>query len=357
MSRWRDPVRGERDSMDRSWEVVRRAYEERLPAPSRRDLRPLIVVAAAITILAAALSPPGQAVWGSLRDAANNEDHLVALPGAGRVLVNTRDGAWVVSADGSKRFLSDYRDAAWSPHGLYLAAARGNQLVALEPNGKVHWKLARRGTVHSPQWSYEGFRIAYFAGGALRVVDGDGTADRLLTRAARPGVLAWQPGTHSLAYVNRAGNIAITNVDRPRSAAYIRTRLSPRHLEWTADSRLVAVGPRAVGIFGRRGPQLQRLGVAGRIRAATMSPDGRRLALVELRRGQSSVRIGGKTVFTGAGVIANLAWSPDGRWLLLDWSGADEWLFLRTPAKKVVTVSNVRGTFGEGAMPAGWCCP
>lgn len=357
MSRWRDPAPGERDSMGRSWEVVRRAYEERLPAPTRRDLRPLIAIAAAVVILAAALSPPGHAVWGSLRDAVGNEDRLVALPAAGRVLVNTRDGAWVVSADGSKRFLSDYRDAAWSPHGLYLAAARGNELFALEPNGKVHWKLARRGGVQSPQWSYEGFRIAYFAGGGLRIVNGDGTADRLLTRDARPGVVAWQPGTHSLAYVNRAGNIAIANVDRPRSAAHVRTRLSPVHLEWTADSRLVAVGPRSVGIFARRGPQLRRIGVTGRITAGSMSPDGRRLALVELRRGQSSVHVGGRTVFTGAGVIANLAWSPDGRWLLLNWRGADEWLFLRTPAKKVVTVPNVRGTFGDGAMLAGWCCP
>ena len=88
-----------------------------------------------------------------------------------------------------------------------------------------------------------------------------------------------------------------------------------------------------------------------------MSPDGRRLALVELRRGQSAVDIDGKTVFTGAGVIANVAWSPDGRWLLLNWRGADQWIFLRTPARKLVTASNIRGTFGAGTTVAGWCCP
>src|SRR5437763_678077 len=157
------------------------------------------------------------------------------------LLVNTRDGAWIVSSDGSKRFLSNYAAAAWSPHGLYVAAARGNQLVALEPNGKVHWKLARSGLIHDPQWSYEGFRIAYFAGGALRVVNGDGTGDRLLTWNARPGLLAWEPATHSLAYVNRGGNIAVRNVDRPHSPAYIRTRLSPRRLECTHDGPLVAL--------------------------------------------------------------------------------------------------------------------
>ena len=357
MTRWRDPAPGERAAGERSWEVVQHAYEERLPTPRRRDRRPLIALAVGIAVLAAALSPPGLAVWGSLRDAVSNEDHLVALPTGGRVLVNTRDGAWVVSADGSKRFLSDYADAAWSPHGLYVAAARGNQLVAFEPNGKVHWKLARPGLIHDPHWSYEGFRLAYFAGGALRVVNGDGTGDHLLTRNARPGMLAWEPGTHSLAYVNRGGNIAVRNVDHPRSPAYIRTRLSPRRLEWTHDGRLVAAGLHTVGVFAKRGPQLSRTGVAGRITAASTSPDGKRLALVELRNGDSNVVVDGKSVFKGVGPIANVVWSPDGHWLLLNWRGADEWLFLRTPAKKLVTVSNIRSTFGEGAAVVGWCCP
>jgi hypothetical protein len=356
MSAWRDPVPGERESADRGWDVVQRAYAERLPGRPRRDRRPLVAVAVAVVVLTAALSPPGLAVWGSLHDAVTNEDHLVALPSAGRVLVNSRDGAWIVSGDGSKRFLSDYRDAAWSPHGLYLAAARGNQLFALEPNGKVHWKLARRGAVRDPQWSYEGYRVAYFAGRTLRVVNGDGTEDRPLTRDARPGVIAWQPGTHSLAYVTRAGNIAIANVDRPRSPAHIRTRLSPRRLIWTPDARLVAVGPRAFGIFARRGPQLQRTGVAGRITAAAVSADGR-LALVELQHGTSTVDVNGRTVFNGAGSIADVAWSPDGRWLLLNWRGANEWVFLRTPARKLVTVANIRGTLGDGTQLGGWCCP
>jgi hypothetical protein len=357
VTRWQDPAPGEHEALERNWEVVRRAYGERLPAPRRRDRRPFVALAIGVAVVAAALSPPGLAVWGSLRDAVSNQDHLVALPTGGRVLVNTEGGAWVVSADGSKRFLSDYADAAWSPHGLYVTAARGNQLVALEPNGKVHWKLARPGLIHDPQWSYEGFRIAYFAGGALRIVNGDGTGDRLLTWNARPDVLAWEPGTHSLAYVNRGGNIAIRNVDRPSSPAYIRTRLSPRRLEWTRDGRLVAVGLHGLGIFARRGPQLSRIRVAGRITAAAPSPDGRGLALVEERRGESTVDVNAKTVFKGEGAIANVSWSPDGRWLLLDWQSADQWLFLRTPVKKLVTVSDVRANFGAGASIAGWCCP
>lgn len=357
MSHWRDPAPGERDSADRAWDVVRQAYAERVPARRGRDRRPIIALAAGLAILAAALSPPGHAVWGSLRDAVSNEDHLTKLPAGGRILVNTHDGAWVVSADGSKRFLSNYTDAAWSPHGLYVAAARGNQLVAMEPNGRVHWKLARGGAVRDPQWSYEGFRVAYFAGNELRIVNGNGTGDRLLTRNARPGAAAWEPGTHSLAYVDRSGNIVVQNVDLPRSPAHIRTRLSPRTLEWTADARLIAVGPHVVGVFARRGPQLSRFNFPGQITSAAVSPSGALIALVGLRRGESTVSVNGKTVFSGSGTISDVAWSPHGRWLVLNWTGADKWVFLRTPVKNLVAVPNIEANFGAGTRIAGWCCP
>jgi WD40 repeat protein len=351
VSRWHAPVPGERESADRSWEVVRQAYADRLPAPRRPDRRALIAAAMGIAVLAAALSPPGLAVWGFLHDAVSTEDHLVALPSGGRLLVNAQEGAWVVSPDGSKRFLSGYRDAAWSPHGLYVAAARGNQLVALEPNGKVHWKLARRGRVRDPQWSYEGYRIAYFAGGALRVVNGDGTGDRLLTRDARPGLLAWKPGAHTLTYVTRDGVIARRNVDTAQTWLYGHTPF-PRRLEWTSNGRLVVTGTHAVWIFGHREPP-RRIVTRARIGAASASPDGKRIAIAS----GGTISIDGRRVFSGEGRINDVVWSPDAHWLLVNWATSDQWLFVRTPATKLLTVSNIRGTFGGGMTVAGWCCP
>jgi WD40-like Beta Propeller Repeat len=361
VTRWREPAPDEHDAGDRTWEVVRRAYEERLPATRRRDWRMVAAVAAGVAILAAAFSPPGLAVLGSLRDAVRGESNarpvLAALPGGGRLLTESADGVWVVQRDGSKRLLAGYHDASWSPHGKYIAAVRGNELRALEPSGQVHWSLGRVGPIRDPRWSYEGFRIAYFARGRLRVVNGDGTNDHLLTRNALPGVLAWQPGTHSLAYVNRAGNIVVQNVDLPRSPAHIRTRLSPRALQWTPDRRIVAVGPHAIGIFAPRGPQLSRFDVEGRIATASVSPDGSRIAFVEVRNKESTVQVDGQTIFKGAGAITNLAWSPDGRWLLLDWTSADQWLFIRRPVKKLIAVSNIRVNFGDESTLRGWCCP
>ncbi len=365
MTHWREPAPGEREAGERSWSVVRDAFEERIPVPRKRDRRPLVAGAIAVVVLAAAFSPPGLAVWGSIRDAVRTEDHLLSLPAPGRILVNANDGAWVVQRDGSKRFLSGYSSASWSPHGLYLAAARGNELVAMEPNGKIHWKLARAGPIQRPEWSYEGFRIAYYSGGSLRIVNGDGTGDHLLVRGNSPGPLAWEPGTHVLAYVNRAGDIQVANVDRRNRTVTIRTPSAPRQLAWTPDGkRLLAVEDHAVDVFWQRGPLIRDLerGPA-RVVAASISPDGKSIAFVETHAGRSSLVItgmlGGPTgpIFSGAGTFGSVLWSPDGRWLLLDWKSADQWLFIRRPVKKLVTVSNIQGNFGAGSGPAGWCCP
>jgi Tol biopolymer transport system component len=369
MRHWDDPAPGEREAGDRSWDVVRGAYEERIQVPRKRDWRPLAIAAAAAAVLAAAVSPPGHAVLGSLRDAARGEKNakpaLFALPAANsHLLVNSAEGAWVVQSDGSKRLLAGYRDASWSPHGLFLAAIHGDELRALEPNGRVHWSIGRVGRIRKPRWSFDGFRVAYFAGGALRIVRGDGTADHLLTRDVRPGPAAWQPNTHDLAYVDRAGKIQIANVDSNRRAT-VQTRGAPRQLEWTSDGkRLIAVQRHAVGVFWQRGPRIRGLdrGTA-RVVAASISPNGKSIAFIETHGDRSTLQLtgvlGGPTgpVFSGAGTFRNVIWSPDGRWLLLDWNSADQWLFIRWPVKKIGAVSNIRVNFGDEPTLAGWCCP
>ena len=365
--RWDEPAPGEAEAGEHTWKVVRTAFDERVPAPDRRRWRPLVAVGVGAAIVAAALSPPGQAVFGSLRDAVRGEENakpaLFSLPTTGRLLVESHRGIWVVQRDGSKRLLSGYHDATWSPHGLYVAGVSGGELRALEPNGNLHWSIGRPGRIQSPRWSFDGFRIAYFARGALRIVNGDGTDDHLLTRDARPSVAAWEPGSHVLAYVSRTGNIAVTNVDGARPTVYVRTRLSPQQLAWTPDRRLVAVGARAIGIFARRGPQLRRIGTAARIVTAALSPDGTKVAFIEANGAESTLSVTRTTagpareIFKGRGMFTSVVWSGDGRWLLLDWTSADQWLFIRFPVRRIVAVSNIRASFGEAPSLAGWCCP
>jgi Tol biopolymer transport system component len=370
MRPWDDPAPSEREAGDRSWDVVRDAYEERIRVPRKRDWRPIAIAAAAAVVVAGAVTPPGHAVFGSLRDAVRGEPNaapaLFSLPTPhSRLLVNSADGAWVVQNDGSKRLLDGYRDASWSPHGLFLAATRGGELRALEPSGKVHWSIGRVGRIRNPRWSFDGFRVAYFAGGTLRIVNGNGTGDHLLTRDVRPGPSAWQPNTHALAYVNRAGKIQIANVDKRSRSATVQTRGAPHQLEWTSDGkRLIAVERNAVEVFWQRGPRIGGLdrGTA-RVVAASISPNGKSIAFIETQGNRSTLQLtgvlGGPTgpVFSGAGSFTKIIWSPDGRWLLLDWSSADQWLFIRRPVKKLVAVSNIRVNFGQEPTLAGWCCP
>jgi hypothetical protein len=370
MTGWNRPAPGEQEAGGRSWEVVRDAFDERIPVQRRRDWRPLAVVLVGVAILAAAFSPPGLAVLGSLRKAVRGERNaksaLFALPAHGRLLVGSQRGIWVVERDGSKRLLSGYRDASWSPHGKFVAAVHGNELRAFERNGTVHWSIGRPGRIRNPTWSFDGFRIAYFAGSTLRVINGDGTGDRLLTRTTRSGLARWQPSSHSLAYVNEAGNIQVVNVDSPKRFAVIHTRLPLRGLDWAPDGHsLLTFGPHVVAIFGARGGQFRRLD-RGRasVVTASISPNGKSVAFVETEKGQSSLQLTGVTtgptrqIFKGAGLFTNAIWAPNGRWVLLDWATADQWLFIRSPAvKKIVPISNIDANFGNGAMLAGWCCP
>jgi hypothetical protein len=371
MTRWDDPAPGEREGEDRTWDVVRDAYEERIRVPRKRDWRPIAIAVAATVIVAGSVTPVGHAVFGSLRDAVRGEQNaapaLFALPTPhSRLLVSSAEGAWVVQSDGSKRLLRGYHDPSWSPHGLYVAAVRTNELRALEPNGAVHWSIGRTGAIRNPRWSFDGFRIAYFAGPTLRVINGDGTRDHVLASDARPGVSAWQPASHFLAYINAAGNIVVRNVDRPAQFAVIRTRLTPHQLQWTPNGRLlVAVGPHTIGIFAQRGPQLRRIDAGmSTIAALSVSPDGKHIAFIEMRTSQSSLQVTGtragptRELFKGVGIFTNVLWAPDGRSLLLDWSSANQWLFIHSvPVKKVDAVSNISGSFGEEPSLAGWCCP
>jgi hypothetical protein len=369
MTRWREPAPAERDAGERGWQVVRQAYEERLPSPRRRNRRPLIALAVGAVIVAAAVSPPGLGVWGSIRDAVSNEDHLLALPTGGRVLVNAQAGAWVVNHDGSKRFLSDYVDASWSPHGLYLAAARGNELVALEPNGKEHWKLARHGPVGGAQWSYEGYRIAYFTGHALRVVNGDGTGDRLITpNAVGSGLpaLAWRPRTHELLYTSGRGQLVLLDVDRSR-ILWRRPSRGTEDLAWSDDGRRLFVADARPRLLDAAGRLVATFGSSSVLPAAFV-PKSHAIALVKVAKQRSTVVVYSgprysrqRAVFSGTGLFGGIAWSPDGRWLLVDWRTADQWLFIRSAAVRRIAVRNIGNTFDSGpehyATIGGWCCP
>ena len=382
---WNDPVPGEREAGERSWEVVRAAWESRTAHPrARRRRGPIVAIALAGAIVAAVVSPPGRAVLGSIRDAVRGEKNaapaLFSLPTQGRLLVESQRGAWVVERDGSKRLLSGYRDAAWSPHGLYLAAINGHELRALEPNGRVHWAIARRGTLGDPSWSFEGYRVAYLAGRTLRVVNGNGTGDHLFARRIARVAPVWRNASHVLAYVDASHDVHVVDVDTRRVIGTWHVG-NATQLAWSAGGRLLAVVEGGViAIYHANGRSFAGVsthtlggpGAGNPVISTAFGPRGRTLAFAAYDPVHNRTRIEAddlasgamRRIFSGAGRIGDVAWSPDGRWLVMNWQSADQLLFIRSTAVRgIKAVSNIRAAFGRGAGAlggpslAGWCCP
>jgi hypothetical protein len=376
----------------RAWELAVAEFErmEHLPSPARRRprRRTLVAAVAAVVVAALAISPAGATVahWVKERFSTPGVKHakpaLVSLPAPGRLLVSSRDGAWIVSSDGSRRLLGPYRNATWSPHGLYVAGVRGHSLIAVDTRGHVRWTLPRVPRPELPSWSPgDGFRVAYISGSTLRVVAGDGTGDRLLARAVAAVAPAWRPQLtgHVLSYWTSDGEIVTRGADSGR--VLWRTGAAgpqPLALQWSSDgTTLMVLSPRRLELLdGRSGAVLKLLstGTGLRFTDAAVSPDGRTLALAryDAAADRSEVFLlkvasrswHARQAFAGLGRFGGVRWSPNGRWLLVTWRDANQWLFLRSaPARRLVAVSNIGRAFepdrtGPARFPraGGWCC-
>jgi hypothetical protein len=368
------PIPDEPGAEDRAWRVVRAAYEGRAPARHTRRLpvRALILAGAVLAVVAAAASPPGRAVLGSVRKAIGEEHAakvLTRLPTGGRLIVESSAGPWLVSPDGSKRLLGDFVDAAWSPHGLYVVATQHDALAAVDPGGHVRWSLSRP-AVRFARWggSRTDTRIAYLSRRHLRVVAGDGTGDRPACGAPVAAAVApaWRPGpVHLLAYADARHRLVVVNTDGCALAWRSAPIAGLRRLEWSADGRnLLAVSRAGLTLFGVASARPLSTRALPGIAAAAFDPRSHRIGVV---RGRDVLLLDGdrlgaraRRVFSGAGGFGDLAWSPDGRWLLVAWAGADQWLFLRPgDGGRVRAVGTIAQQFGGGPFPklGGWCCP
>ena len=367
---------------ERAWDVVRRAFAEREPVPRQRHyLRPAIALGIAAAVVAGAVSSPGRAVLGNLRDQVvgqrNAAPALFSLPAPGRLIVSSTDGPWIVQRDGSKRLLDRYDELSWSPHGKYVVAARGHELFAVEPGGHVHWSLARSEPISRPRWggTAADTRIAYLAGSNLRVVRGDGKGDRLLAANVALAAPAWLPvkGSFILAYSDRRGVVHFVDVDHPARLRASEPGELPTEVRWTAPgTHLLVLAPRSLRILDSDRGLVRTIPLPPGPHALAVAPSGDRFALTrrfgpdrsevvvyELRNPFAAPR----RPFAATGDFTGLEWSPDGRWLLVAWPTADQWLFVRPSGRsRTRGVARVAEQFSTGGGApvyptlGGWCC-
>jgi hypothetical protein len=323
----------------RTWNVVAAAFAEREPVRRQRRRRAPLVAAVAIAVLTGvAFSPPGHAVITSVRKAigiAHAQRALYSLPAPGRVLA----GPWIVAADGSTRHLGAYDETSWSPFGRFVVATRGDELYALQPDGTVRWKLGRP-VVRDARWggTPTDTRIAYLSGQRLRVVAGDGTGDRevgpLLSADVAP---AWRPGgaPFVLAYADVRGRVWAFEPDTHRLLFRVRAPHVTK-LAWSRDGgRLLVLTRTGVRVFDPHGRVVATR--AGRFVDAAFVGD--RVATLSLH----AVALGGRTVFRTSGNLGQVVPSPDGRWLLVTWPEARQWLFVPTARdRRLRAAGNVR---------------
>jgi hypothetical protein len=378
------------EAEERGLQVVAAAYAQRQPQRGPVALPRLALAFAVATLMAALLlSPAGAAVREWVDDVVATstprpEPELAEIPGGGRLLVQSAAGPWVVQPDGSRRLLGDYEEATWSPRGLFVAGVKGRTLSAVEPDGDPRWSITAPRRVRDPRWAPFGTRIVYRSGRVLRVIAGDGTSDRLFAASAAGVAPAWSPtGSSQLAYVTAAGMLRVADSESGALLASGTALPGVGQIEWgTRGEALLESSSKALRVRNVRapklasGPELGRgqvltLPVGMTLVDAALAPERRLVAAVLTRwrdhGTRSSVVVfgpGGKLrrLLNVPGSLGEVAWSPDGRRLLVAWPGADQWLFLPVGRGEPRAVADISDAFAPGERAAGfprlegWCC-
>jgi RNA polymerase sigma-70 factor (ECF subfamily) len=378
------PVPGEHLAQERTWEVVRPVFAARQPArPGRRwPVKTTVFLALVAAGLAIGLTSAGSTIADWVQDSLGR-DRVVTqpaaiadprtLPGPGRLLVSGGGSLSVLGPSGARTPLGRYRGGSWATSGRFLAAWRPGELVGLdpaEPDLPLWTVQAKR--IADARWSADDFRVAYRSGRSLRVVGGTGEDDRRIARGVAPVAPAWKPGKeHVLAYAGSDGRVRVVDVDARQTLWQVPVGETVG-LAWSPDGTVLAVlTPRDLRLYQEPRALIGSVALpeAAEATALAAGPAAGSLAyaVFDPGSGSSSVVVvdpktaASRVVFTGAGRIATLAWSPDGALVLVPWRAADQWLFVPADAggAEVTVLPDVSATLGADRgfpRPDGWCC-
>jgi Tol biopolymer transport system component len=152
---------------------------------------------------------------------------------------------------------------------------------------------------------------------------------------------------------------------------HVRSGAPPTEISWSGDGRrLLVVSRRPLTLYDRRGRPQYELGPgAAPVHDAALAPSGRSFVFAQAASGRGFLWLSrileirpeasaARRLFSGSGAFEDLTWSPDGRWISVGWSTADQWLFLRADGGAIRAVANVSEQFRSRSFPRveGWCC-
>lgn len=261
--------------------------------------------------------------------------HGLAVVAGGRLWLATRGGLRIEGMPVST--------AELSPRALYAVVGIGSSLLTLAPGKRRPWVHQTDGRVISAAWSPDGLKIAYVVarqgGDELRLIEGDGSPDRLLVRRIRPVRPSWRADSLAVGYVDARGRAAVFDLgtglrrtfdtrrcggaargvaydrrapalavvsahgiavvrrwDRPASCATLDVSATPLAAGWLQDGQVVLAVKRALGssLELLSGRNLNEAGAAvgdQSLRGLAAAPTGSSVA-VAVRRSAGVVDIG-----------------------------------------------------------------
>jgi hypothetical protein len=166
-----------------------------------------------------------------------------------------------------------------------------------------------------------------------------------------------------LAYLT-AGGVLVRDGDTGRVLARLHARLRPRlhtDLAWSTDGRrLLVVNDGALRVYGDRRRLAAQSGTAqGYVVDAAFVPGSHRVLVARTHGAQSTISELGstRTVFSGTGVFDEITPSSGGRWLLVEWRTADQWVFVRLEGTRTIrAAAGIARQFRGKPVVEGWCC-
>lgn len=226
-------------------------------------------------------------------------------PNGRKIAYSAYDGLLVMNADGTgqrrlTRTSDDWR-AVWSPHGrkiafdrqgdgnnwIYVINADGTELRQL--TGNLNW---------GPSWSPDGRRIAYIGSDeGVHTINVDGSADRRVTRTAYslsllhgiPVAPSWSPDGRQIALLD-GGALSVMNADGTGLRVIPTVPGKPAmDIAWSPDGTQIAFtqgdGDWEIFVVNVDGTGLRNLTDNSRVQdlSPSWSPDGRAIAFTRGR--------------------------------------------------------------------------